>query len=457
LQSCRGGGILTADERSADPRATGWLLARANVSSARFGRRRRADEEHLRLEEYDFYPFTVTDEGHIEFNATAFQTAVEHLLAHRNVSAARELIIIGEQSLVRDTFGSRELDRYKLLFDSYEGDVVLRENTAFLENYRRIVRLIGQSFPNTGIEILLHDLVNPAHSIVAIENGVVTGRSLGDGTTKLVLDLKTRGYNNQDKLNYELEIGGRKFKCTTIPIYRPEYGLVGAICINIDARFLREAVMPDPARSAAFIDNLLKTDMVLDENILSKDEYRAAVNGKRHFLDEAIRAAAPPRDERLLAAIMFSDVVGFTAMMESDEAGAMKALERNTAIHRDALKRFDGRLLKELGDGVLASFASVSKAVSCAKEIQQRVREEGTFQVRIGIHLGEVVQSAGDVFGDGVNLASRIQSAAEPGAIVVSEVVYNNVRNKSDVTAVDLGDRQLKNVSEPIRIFAIEL
>jgi class 3 adenylate cyclase len=426
------------------------------MSGSRLGRRRREPEEHLRLEEYDFYPFAVTEEGRIEFSPAAFQRAVEHLLSHRNVLAARELVIIGEQNLVRDMFGSRELAQYKRFFESYDGVNILRDNAVFLENYRRIVRLIGQSFPNTGIEILLHDLVNPAHSIVAIENGLVTGRSLGDGTTKLVLDLKTRGYHNQDKLNYELSIGERQFKCTTIPIFRPEYGLVGAICINVDARFIREEVMGNQARLVAFLDNLLKVDMQLDENILSKTEYSAALQGKRHFLDEAIRSSARSRDERVLAAIMFSDIVSFTAMMEADEPNALTVLERNTAIHRDALNAFDGRLLKQLGDGVLATFASASNAVNCAKEIQQRVGEAGSFHVRIGIHLGEVIRSGGDVFGDGVNLASRIQGEAEPGAIVVSEVVYNNVRNKGDIAAVDLGERRLKNVSEPIRIFSIQ-
>jgi class 3 adenylate cyclase len=404
------------------------------MSADRLGRRRRQKpEERLRLEEYDFYPFSVTEEGQIEFSPTAFQRAVEHLLNHRNVLAARELIIIGEQNLVRDMFGSLELARYKEFFDSYDGAFVLRDNAVFLENYRRIVRLIGQSFPNTGIEILLHDLVNPAHSIVAIENGLVTGRALGDGTTKLVLDLKTRGYHNQDKLNYELNIGERQFKCTTIPIFRPEYGLVGAICINVDARFIREEVMGNQARLAAFLDNLLKTDMRLDENILSKTEYSAALQGKRQFLDEAIRSGVRLRDDRVLAAIKFSDIVSFTAMMEADEPNALAVLDRNTAIHRDALNAFDGRLLKQLGDGVLATFPSASNAVNCAKEIQLRVREAATFHVRIGIHLGEVIRSGGDVFGDGVNLASRIQGEAEPGAIVVSEVVYNNVRNKGDI------------------------
>lgn len=140
--------------------------------------------------------------------------------------------MIGEQNGVRDTFGSEALAGYKRLFDAYDGDEVINENEAFLDNYKRIVRLIGQSFPNTGIEILLHNLVNPSRSVIAIENWAVTGRALEMGTTSLLLDLKTRRQRGQDKLNYQLDIGGRRFKCTTIPIFRPEYGLVGAICIS---------------------------------------------------------------------------------------------------------------------------------------------------------------------------------------------------------------------------------
>lgn len=256
-------------------------------------RRRRQDSapeaESKRLEEYDFYPFVVDDDGLIEFSAERFVTAVHHFLAARNAVAARELIVIGEQNLVRDTFPSDDVKAYADLFRAYDGDSVIHDNATYLENYKRIVHLIGQSFPNTGIEILVHDLVNPSKAIVAIEHGEVTGRTLGHGATKLVLDLKTRRYHNQDKLNYELNIGARRFKCTTIPVFRPEYGLVGAICINIDVRFLREEVLVDGQRVQAFFDNLLRMDFELDENILSRAEYRAALQGKRHFLDEAIR------------------------------------------------------------------------------------------------------------------------------------------------------------------------
>jgi class 3 adenylate cyclase len=430
-------------------------LAVVGFFAYRFGQGFEHEDESKRLEEYDFYPFIVNESGHIEFSPEHFNDAVRYFLAHRNSVAARELIVIGEQNFVRDRFPTAEINEYRLLYNRYDGDSVISDNEAYLENYKRIVSLIGRSFPNTGIEILLHNLVNPARSIVTLENGEVTGRKLEMGATNLVLDLKTRRHQNQDKLNYELNIGARQFKCTTIPIYRRDYGLVGAICINIDSRFIREAVKSNPEKLDAFIENLLKTEMQLEENILSPDEYQAALRGKRHYLDEAIRAGDAERSQ--LSAIMFSDIVGYTTMMATDEATALRALEVSGRIHRDRIVRNGGRLLKELGDGVLAMFDSVSSAVATAREIQSSAKAEGLFQLRIGIHLGEVTVSAGDVFGDGVNIAARIEAFAEPGTIVASETVYNNVKNKQGVACVDLGPRELKGVEEPIRLYAIEV
>jgi class 3 adenylate cyclase len=420
---------------------------------------RRHDEavESTRLEEYPFYPFVVNESGQVDFSASKFQDAVSHFLARRNPLAAGELIVIGEQNFVREIFGTEDLQRYKRFFDAYEGQAILNDNNAFLENYKRIVHLLGRSFPHTGIEILLHNLVNPTKSIVAIENGEVTGRSLEMGTTNLVLDLKTRRHQNQDKLNYQLSIGARRFKCTTIPIFRAEYGLVGAICVNIDERFLREEVMRNPERLEAFFDNVLKVELTLDENILSRDEYSSALRGKRHFLDEAIRSGTGSMRDTQLAAIFFSDIVAYTTIMKQDEALALRIREASSNLHRRLIARFGGRLLKELGDGFLASFASVTRAVDCAREIQRAVKEDGRFKLRIGIHLGEVVQAEGDVFGDGVNLASRIHGEAAPGSIAVSAVVYDNVRNKEEIIATDLGERSLKNVDDPVRIYTIEV
>jgi class 3 adenylate cyclase len=424
----------------------------------RFGRQGSGGEDETkRLEEYEFYPFTINESRHIEFSPDHFNRAVTHFLNRRNSLAARELIVIGEQNFVRDRFATAEIDAYRRLYEGYDGDSVISDNEAFLENYKRIVSLIGRSFPNTGIEILLHNLVNPARSIVTLENGEVTGRKLEMGATNLVLDLKTRQSQRQDKLNYELTIGARQFKCTTIPIYRRDYGLVGAICINIDSRFIREAVKSNPERLDAFIENILKTEMQLEENILSPDEYQAALRGKRHYLDEAIRTIPDAGRRNALRAIMFSDVVGYTPMMAGDEAAAIRTVETVRRIHRECIAAADGRLLEEQGDGVLSMFGSVSNAVAAAREIQKQAGIDGSFQLRIGIHLGEVIESGGGVFGDGVNIASRIHGLANPGTIVVSETVYDNVKNKGGVVAFDLGPRELKGIAEPIHIYSIEV
>jgi class 3 adenylate cyclase len=437
------------------------LVAAAAVIGFAIGRRARprlpaSDDAALRrLEEYEFYPFRVNADGLVEFAPDAFDRAVQHFLAERNPRAAGELIVIGEQNLVRDTFPSDRLGRYRELYAAYNGDQVVSDTDAFLENYRRIVNHVGRSFPGTGIEILLHNLVNPSHSLVAIENAIVTGRSVGSGATNLVLDLKTRRQRGEDKLNYELNIGSRQFKCTTIPIFRTDYGLVGAVCINIDARFMREYVMQSQERLTAFFDNLLRTDMRLDENILSRDEYTNALNGKRHFLDEAIRTGGSVRSRRL-AAIFFSDIVGFSALMGQDEERTIGIVAANEAIHRTVLAHNRGTLIQEFGDGILASFDSASDAVAAAREVQQAVREDGRFEVRVGIHLGEVVQGSGKVQGDGVNIAARIQAEMGPGQIGISEVVYHNVRNKEGFAATRIGERSLKNIPQPVTLYSVE-
>ena len=435
--------------------AVGFVLGRrASVSPENA---RPPDASQLpRLEEYDFYPFIVNEAGYVEFDADAFSQAVEYLLQHRNARAAGELIVIGEQNLVRDTFGTAPLARYKELYVAYGGDDVIDDNEKFLENYRRLVHDIGRSFPNAGIEVLLHNLVNPSRSLVAIQNGEVTGRSVGTGATNLVLDLKTRRQKGENKVNYELNIGSRTFKCTTVAIFRPDYGLVRAVCINIDAHFIREAVAVDRDLLDAWIDNFLRTDFELDEMILSRDEHQRALGGKRHFLDEAIRAPVGAPRERGLAAIFFSDIVDFTSMMGSDEAATMEIMRANEEIHRVAFSSHGGRFLKQLGDGILASFSSVSDAIDSAREIQQSVGADGRYLVRIGVHLGEVIHDAGDVHGDGVNIASRIQGEVEPGMIGISEAVHDNVKNKPGVVTRSLGGHVLKGVDEPVNLYTVE-
>jgi predicted transcriptional regulator YheO len=240
------------------------------------------------LEEYDFYPFTIDRENIPEFNLNDFRLGMHYFLKNNDYTAARQLIFIGEQNNVRGRLEPAEQKVYAQLFAKYDGAKIADDTNEYLENYVRLVRLIGKSFPNTGFEILLHNLADPSHSLIALENNV-TGRHLRDGTTNLLIDLKKRQLLQSDKLNYELNIGSRRFKCTTIPIIRKEFGVVGAICINIDANYLTDEVIKNQERLEAWFANFLRMEMQLDENILSKDEYALATKGKRHFKDETIR------------------------------------------------------------------------------------------------------------------------------------------------------------------------
>jgi adenylate cyclase len=159
---------------------------------------------------------------------------------------------------------------------------------------------------------------------------------------------------------------------------------------------------------------------------------------------------------RQLAAIMFTDIVGYTALMGSDEQRAISLLHDNREIHETCIKRHDGLFLKEMGDGVLAQFHSALDAVQCAIEIQRLASERVEGKLRIGIHLGDVIIEHNDVFGDGVNIASRLQAIADPGGIYVSESVQNAIRNRSDVQMQYLAEVQLKNVDYPIKTFSLQ-
>lgn len=160
---------------------------------------------------------------------------------------------------------------------------------------------------------------------------------------------------------------------------------------------------------------------------------------------------------RQLAAIMFTDIVGYTALMGRDEQKAFELLNKNRQIQKPIIEQYNGRWIKELGDGVIASFNTVSDGVYAAIKIQEQCNVAKEFQLRIGIHLGEVVFENDDVFGDGVNIASRIQAVAKPGAIYVSESVHNNVYNKTDITTQFVNQETFKNVKEPVRVYEILL
>ena len=155
---------------------------------------------------------------------------------------------------------------------------------------------------------------------------------------------------------------------------------------------------------------------------------------------------------------MAADVVSYSALMERDEEGTYAEFERlKRELIEPSLSRHEGRLIKTTGDGALVEFASPSAAVRCAVEIQESIASgRSSLKLRIGVNLGEVIVGAdGDLFGDGINIAVRLEGVADPSGILISEKVYSEVEAKLDVGFEDRGEQRLKNISKPVRAFAV--
>ena len=167
--------------------------------------------------------------------------------------------------------------------------------------------------------------------------------------------------------------------------------------------------------------------------------------------------------QRRLAAILAADVVGYSRLMEQDEAGTLAALKaRRKNVLGPLIARHRGRIFKVTGDGMLAEFASAVNAVQCAIELQRcmatandDLSEEHRIVLRVGINLGDVMVEGGDLYGDGVNIAARLEGIAEPGGILVSGTAYDHVKNKVNAGFVDLGFQSLKNIIEPVHTYRI--
>jgi len=167
---------------------------------------------------------------------------------------------------------------------------------------------------------------------------------------------------------------------------------------------------------------------------------------------------AEQRVQRRLAAILAADVVGYSALMQRAEEATYAGFERlKRELIEPSLSRHEGRLIKTTGDGALAEFASPLAAVGCAVEIQDGLASGSHgFKLRIGINLGDViVGTGGDLFGDGINIAVRLEGVADPGGILISEKVYSEVEGKLDVSFEDRGEQLLKNITKPVRAYAV--
>ena len=167
--------------------------------------------------------------------------------------------------------------------------------------------------------------------------------------------------------------------------------------------------------------------------------------------------------ERRLAAVLMADVVGYSRMMEADEAGTHAALnERRASILDPVVRAHSGRIVKVMGDGVLIEFGSAVNAVAGAVELQRKSAEANALLpdpsriiLRIGINLGDVIGEGADIFGEGVNIAARLEAIAEPGGICISAKVHDEVDGKLDCAFEDMGEQAIKNISRPIRVYRL--
>src|SRR6201993_3773594 len=166
--------------------------------------------------------------------------------------------------------------------------------------------------------------------------------------------------------------------------------------------------------------------------------------------------------KRKLAAILHADVVGFSRLMGADEAGTHRALGELRHAVDPLIAAHGGRIVGTAGDSLLADFSSVVDALSCAMEMQQAARAindsmppERRLELRIGVNLGDVIVDGDDIFGDGVNIAARLEALAQPGTVCISQTVYDQVRNKLDLDYRPLGSHRVKNIAEPVRAYAV--
>ncbi|MCP3929161.1 MAG: helix-turn-helix domain-containing protein [Bacteroidetes bacterium] len=156
-----------------------------------------------------------------------------------------------------------------------------------------------------------------------------------------------------------------------------------------------------------------------------------------------------------LAAIMFTDIQGYTALMQKNEKQALDFRNRHREVFNTITKKFKGKILQYYGDGTLSTFKSAIDAVRCGIKLQLAFREDPQIPVRIGIHSGDILFTKEDIIGDGVNVASRIESLAVAGSVFISEKVYDEVKNQPGIHTISLGEFELKNVGKPLEVFAI--
>src|SRR5437588_7714720 len=181
-------------------------------------------------------------------------------------------------------------------------------------------------------------------------------------------------------------------------------------------------------------------------------------------MSSSLPPAMPQQPQRRLAAVMFTDMVGYSALTQRDERLALALVKEQETLLRPIVQKYQGNVIKSTGDGFLAEFGSALNAARCAIEAQSILAErnkslapQDRIQIRIGLHVGDVVHREGDILGDGVNIAARIEPLADVGGICISEDVARQIKGKIDQNVHRIGHRNLKNITAPIVVYRIEL
>ena len=171
-----------------------------------------------------------------------------------------------------------------------------------------------------------------------------------------------------------------------------------------------------------------------------------------------------PSIQRRLAAILAADIAGYSRLMHEDESATVRDLKRHQGVILPLIGRHGGRIIDTAGDGIMAEFPSVIGATECAVEIQtpmaernHQVPESRRMRFRIGINLGDVIHDETRIYGDGINIAARLEALAQPGGVLVSSTVHDQVRGRLPFTFEDVGERQVKNIERPVRVYELHI
>ena len=253
------------------------------------------------------------------------------------------------------------------------------------------------------------------------------------------------------------------------PVCTLSSGIQPALLLNVCTGFLGSLSTVTPVRMTA----IGPSPTSIDRSVTSEFDPKQTSALAGSLLVEplscdnlcVVRIGKQGSVERRLAAILAADVVGYSRLMGVNEAATLSALNAHRKELVDAkIAEHRGRIVKLTGDGMLVEFPSVVNAVACAAEIQVKMRERNAevpesrrIEFRVGVNVGDVIVEGGDIFGDGVNVAARLEGIATPGGVAVSGAVRDHIGNRLDLAFEDLGERDLKNIERPVRVYGIKL